>query len=100
MPRWEATRYAVEEIPVYTSTTEREDSFSLCLYDCRTGERLLEVNYYDSKTGKKLPASPCHATWPKHFRSVSEPILGREAEVARLCRGIEQLMRGEAFSFM
>ena len=78
LPRWEATRYAVVE---QVNNFDPDDyprivDYALFLFDCRTGQRLIDDEY------------------------PHKPVPGREAEVARLRRGIEQLMRGEAFSFM
>ena len=104
LPRWEATRYAVDEVVDNISAEHDADGnygpkfyhYALFLFDCRTGQRLLKENYYDWKTGKKLTKPP-----RKHdSRYAFEPVPGREAEVERLRRGIEPMMRGEAFSFM
>jgi hypothetical protein len=73
LPRWEATRYAVVETPNNFDDDGRVLTYALFLYDCRTGEQLID------RYGK--------------------PVAGREAEVARLRRGIEPMMRGEHFSF-
>jgi hypothetical protein len=70
LPRWEATRYAVVEAPSNFDDDGRIVSFILFLFDCRTGK-------LDEMT--------------------SEPVPGRESEVARLRRGIEPMMRGESF---
>ena len=75
LPRWEATRYAVVEWACgLVADHGRNLFFELSLYDCRTGQHL--VGDYE----KAVP--------------------GREAEVERLRRGIEQLMRGEEYRFM
>ena len=75
LPRWEATRYAVvEEACVRCDDPDAIITFELSLFDCRTGQPLT--------------------------RDCAKPVPGREAEVARLRRSIEQLMRGEHFSFM
>jgi hypothetical protein len=73
LPRWEATRYVVVEAPNNCDEDGRILNYALFLYDCRTGQRLLDQHH--------------------------KPVAGRETEVARLCRGIEQLMRGKPFSF-
>jgi hypothetical protein len=84
LPRWEATRYAVLECPNnYAIENDAEGNlrigrildYALFPFDCRTGQRLIDV-------------------------MTCEPVPGREAEVARLRRGIEQLMRGESFCLM
>jgi hypothetical protein len=78
LPRWEATRYAVLEAPNnYDENPDADGDFRvldyvLFLHDCRTGESLMD--------------------------DVDKPIPGRKAEVVRLRRGIEQLMRGESWS--
>jgi hypothetical protein len=72
LPRWEATRYVVVEAPNNFDEDGRILNYALFLYDCRTGQRLLDQH--------------------------DKPVAGRETEVARLRRGIEQLMRGESFS--
>jgi hypothetical protein len=69
LPRWKATRYTVAEIPTIWDDDDYVVSVLLLLFDCRTGQEL----------DKSVP--------------------GRAEEVARLRRGIEQLMRGEHFSF-
>ena len=74
LPRWEATRYVVVEAPNNFDKDGRILNYALFLYDCRTGQRLL-----DPMTLKPVP--------------------GRAAEVARLRRGIEQMMRGEHYDF-
>ena len=73
LPRWEATRYVVVVAPNNFDEDGRILNYDLFLHDCRTGQRLLDQH--------------------------KKPVAGRETEVARLCRGIEQLMRGESFSF-
>ena len=77
LPRWEATRYVVVENVRVDYAHNPVLGFVLSLFDGRTGEEL-----FDGDIAK--PA----------------PVPGREREVARLRRGIEQLMRGESFSFM
>ena len=73
LARWEATRYAVLEW-YFPIDDGRATSYDLFLFDCRTGQPL---------TGPDC-----------------KPVPGREAEVERLRRGIEPMMRGESFSFM
>ena len=75
LPRWEATRYAVKEYVSQCDEDGRILSVDLMLYDCRAEQRLVDDN-------------------------TRKPVPGREAEVARLRRGIEPMMRGESFSFM
>ena len=78
LPRWEATRYAVVEAVTNISAVCDADGnygpqilhYGLFLFDCRTGQR------------------------------IKKPLAGQAAEVARLRRGIEPMMRGESFSFM
>jgi hypothetical protein len=73
LPRWEATRYVVDE-SVRVDSTGRVLDTLLELFDCRTGQNLFGTDN-------------------------DEPLPGREAEVERLRRGIEQMMRGEHFRF-
>jgi hypothetical protein len=69
LPRWEATRYAVVEVPTIWDDDDRVASVLLLLFDCRTGQEL----------DKSVP--------------------GRAEEAARLRRGIEPMMRGERYDF-
>ena len=72
---WEATRYAVVECGNNYDEDGRIIDYALLLFDCGTGERLIDAE-------------------------TSEPFTGRAVEVARLRRGIDQLMRGESFSLV
>jgi hypothetical protein len=72
LPRWEATRYAVIESPQDYDRDDRIVSVMLFLYDCRTGEHLIDLQH-------------------------DKPVPRRAAEVARVRRGLEQLMRGETW---
>ena len=70
LPRWEATRYAV----IYgVNSRDLDDcpSYSAFLRDCQTGARLLDIR--------------------------SNPVEGREHEVAQLRRAVDLLAKGEPF---
>ena len=72
-PRWTKTRYAVTYVVNNVDENDRIQSYAAWIFDCETGERLIDV-------------------------MTIEPVAGREHEVAQLKRGIELLTRGEFFS--
>ena len=73
LPRWKATRYAVVE---GVNNVDPDDhscilDYALLLYDCQTGERLIDV-------------------------MTLEPVAGRESEVEQLRRSIEPIISGKS----
>ena len=79
LPRWEATRYVVLEIPDCFDGDPDADG-EICVLDCA-------LLFFDSRTGQKLNDL------------YGKPVPGREAEVERLRRSIELMTRGEHYDF-
>ena len=73
LPRWETTRYAVTYGVNNVDDNGRVLSYDASLYDCQTGKALIDLQ-------------------------TNKAVAGRKHEVAQLKRGIELLMRGEAFA--